>query len=872
MTLLQRLVALVLLSLVPLGVVEAYNASTLEKEREAQARSDAGRILSAVRGDEALLLDGMSDVILSASLDARAVTSDPAACAELIRGIEARQSSWLTVSVADANGLIRCSTDRRLEGTDVGSHPEVIAALNGRGLTVGNIEAGPFVRSPAVPLAKAWRQGAAHGVTIANVDLAWIGHAFSSDPLPDGAALVVADRSGRVMAAVPGDRSQFGRLLPEGLMRMVTAGASGTVRGSWVDGSDRIISYAPVDSSPIGGAFVAVGISRSAALASIHAAGRRSEFLFVLTLVIATVFAWWTGYTFVRKPIQVLGAAVDRLRHGDLTARTKIDRRTELGTLGEAFNQMAQAIQEGERRVDDGAKLLDALIEATPDAVFVEDTAGRILIYNAAYARLNGLGRDASTGKLDTDVGPPAMTSRIAEIRQRVVDTCEVQTLDIEYPDGYGGLRSYQTAYVPVVGAGHVTHVAGIGRDVTELRAAAEALLGAKERAENADRSKTRFLAAASHDLRQPLQGALLFADVATAQVTEYSPAHDALSKVSLALVDLKNLLDSLMDVSRMDIGAIDPKVSDFSIGAVIEQVAASCKSVAESKGLKLIAVDSDATVRSDPTLLGRMLRNLVENAVRYTDHGRVLIDCVPSGNCLRVEVHDTGAGIAPDDMERIWEEFHQLHHNPERDRKQGLGLGLSIVRRLAEILGHKITASSKQGQGSLFALEVPIVAWQLQSGHQRVPTIEPLATLNTDSPERQTALVIDDDPSIRNALSDILSASGFRVLAAAGGAEAIALVEKSGVPDFVVADYRLRGGETGADAVAKVRNVIGHDVGGVILTGEIEAEPSADAARLGLGLLLKPVTSRQLLKAVAVACPSVLMPAIHSQAYSGTD
>ncbi len=261
----------------------------------------------------------------------------------------------------------------------------------------------------------------------------------------------------------------------------------------------------------------------------------------------------------------------------------------------------------------------------------------------------------------DIDIEPATMAAAIAEARQRVVvDSGEVQTLDIEYPDADRG-RSFQTAYAPVFDGDRVIYVAGIGREVTDLHAASEALRGAKEHAEEAVRSKSRFLAAASHDLRQPLQGALLFVEVAMAELPETASGYDALSKVLLALEDLKNLMDSLLDVSRLDFGAIEPRLSDFPIGTVIEQVMASCKSAAEIKGLRLIAIDSSLVVRSDATLLGRMLRNIVENAVRYTETGRVLIDCVPSGGQLRIEVHDTGAGIAAEDLDKIWEEFQQL-------------------------------------------------------------------------------------------------------------------------------------------------------------------------------------------------------------------
>jgi signal transduction histidine kinase/CheY-like chemotaxis protein len=722
MTLVQRLIALVTVILMPLALVEAYNASRLVAEREAQIERDAQRILSAVQGEELRLVDGVSEVLFAATREAPAAITSREACASLV---SERRLSWLSLSVLDSEGIVRCARTRSELGADLSLHPEFVEALRSRAIAIGDIQAGPFVDQPYLPVALGWGSAQGGGVVLAAVDLNRLARAFSQEPLPADAAFLIADRTGRIVAAIPEGRSRVGEMLPAPIVPLTRADMAGTARARWVDGSERIIAYAPVTASPVRGTSITVGISVAEAMASLQAASRRAGLLFLATLVAAVLVAWWCGVAFIRRPIRVLTEAARRMGQGERGARARLGGRTELAALGAEFDRMAEAIEAGEHR------------------------------------------------------------------------------------------------------------------------------------AERADREKTRFLAAASHDLRQPLQAALMFAHVVERQVADSPQGRDAAAKLTRTLDDMRELLDSLLDVSRMDAGLVPPDVSDFAVLPVLERAAAASRAAAEAKGLLLTTTGSDAVVRSDPTVLGRILRNLVENAVRYTDRGGVLIDCRPKGKGeLLIEVKDTGSGIPEDQLELIWEEFHQLDRNPERDRRAGLGLGLAIVRRLVRMLGHGVEVASRPGQGTTFTLTLPLVS--LSGGTARAGRDarrpEPMPTrtaLRLASGTGPVVLLIEDDMDILIGLLDAMVGHGYRVSAARNTAQAIAMAEAGPVPEIIVADYRLPGGERGTDAVQAVRRATGRQQKGVLLTGDIGLEPLEAARAIGMPVLRKPVTARQMLEAL---------------------
>lgn len=372
--------------------------------------------------------------------------------------------------------------------------------------------------------------------------------------------------------------------------------------------------------------------------------------------------------------------------------------------------------------------------------------------------------------------------------------------------------------------------------DIAERKRAEEVLHRAKATAEQANLAKSRFLAAASHDLRQPMQSLLLFLEVVKPHVT--AKGQEALTHLGRGLDALSDLLDSLLDISRLDAGIVEPTVGDFAVRQVIDPIGAAYALVAAAKGLDLRVAPCPAVVRSDRTLLGRMVRNLVENALRYTEAGRIDIECHERAGRLRIEVHDSGIGVPPEHLERIWEEFHQVN-NLERDRNRGLGLGLAIVQRLSALLEHPVDVLSVPGQGSVFSIEVPLG----KSASHRAPAASTQVAGNG-----RYAVLVDDDAIVLLGLKAIFESWGYDVLAAGSADQAITRLRESGRrPEIVVADYRLREGRTGTEAILRIREAYGTDIPSILLTGETGAEVQNDAAEHNLGIIHKPVTPRQL-------------------------
>lgn len=256
-------------------------------------------------------------------------------------------------------------------------------------------------------------------------------------------------------------------------------------------------------------------------------------------------------------------------------------------------------------------------------------------------------------------------------------------------------------------GRGSPGRIAGSLTETTARKAAERQLMDAKDSLERALAARTRFLAAASHDLRQPVQALLYFINVLELRLRDH-PALDLVREMEVSLDGLRALLDSLLDVSRLDAGLVAVNRADVPLDSLLAQLAAEMRPLAEDKGLVLRLVPSRLTVRSDPVLLGRVIRNLLQNAIRYSDKGAILLGCRRQRGRARIEVWDTGIGIPETNLQQIFEEFYQVG-NSERDRRQGLGLGLPIVQRLCQLLGHDLSVRSREGAGSVFSVGIPL-------------------------------------------------------------------------------------------------------------------------------------------------------------------
>jgi two-component system CheB/CheR fusion protein len=377
--------------------------------------------------------------------------------------------------------------------------------------------------------------------------------------------------------------------------------------------------------------------------------------------------------------------------------------------------------------------------------------------------------------------------------------------------------------------------------DITEPLRARQALAVAKATAEQASAGKTRFLAAASHDLRQPVQAAVLFHHLLSEQGLTEKPA-ELLHRLGNTLTALRSMLDEILDISRLDAGVVESEVKDFPLRTIIDHLQEEFAPLAQIAGLMLRSVDTGVAVRSDPELLSRILRNFLANAVKYTDHGRILMGCRRSGGAVRIQIWDTGRGIPEEQLSAIFEEFHQVD-NLGRDRSQGLGLGLSIVDRLAKLLDHPIGVRSTPGRGSVFEIVVPVVE-----------KAEPVAETPLEPPldgAGRCVLVIDDDPAVLDSVRLLLDGHGFEVMATVDPALALALFTERPPPQLVIADYRLQGGENGSDAIQRLSSSFGITLPGIILTGDTSPERIREASRSDFILLHKPVNPRDLLAGI---------------------
>jgi PAS domain S-box-containing protein len=384
-------------------------------------------------------------------------------------------------------------------------------------------------------------------------------------------------------------------------------------------------------------------------------------------------------------------------------------------------------------------------------------------------------------------------------------------------------------------------------RDIMERKHAEDALREAHAQAERASRAKSRFLAAASHDLRQPLQAANLFVAALKAGLDDRDNLALA-NSIEDALKSANALLDALLDVSRLDAGVMEPQLRDFAVADLLDLIETEFSETAREKRLAFRVVQSSATIRSDPTLLGRILRNLVSNALRYTERGRVVVGCRRRAGRLSIEVWDTGIGIPADKIGRIFEEFYQVG-NSERDRTRGLGLGLAIVDGMAKLLEHPIEVRSTPGLGSMFRVIVPLGEFGNDPADAEAEEVKsPIVPAMYGA----LLLAIDDDPAQLEAMAALFRRWGYKVLAADSAPAALAVFTHSErAPSAIIADYRLRDGFTGADAIRYIRRRLGRKVPGLILTGDTEPARLAEASASGFELLYKPIEAERLREAI---------------------
>ena len=380
----------------------------------------------------------------------------------------------------------------------------------------------------------------------------------------------------------------------------------------------------------------------------------------------------------------------------------------------------------------------------------------------------------------------------------------------------------------------------GLERRVTEATAE---LNRKKEEAEQASVAKSRFLAAASHDLRQPMHALGLFVDNLRGEIGGSGErVRRLLDGMSGATEAMTTMFNALLDISRLDAGVINVAPKDFPVSMLLRRIESMFTPLALQRGLRFSVVDSRAWVRSDPALLERILQNLVSNALTHTLAGGVVVGCRRVGGAVSVQVWDNGPGIAAEHQQKIFQEFVQLA-NPERDRAKGLGLGLAIVDRSARLLGHTVRLRSTPGKGTMFAVDIargergsmePVQAAQLPLIAEQFPGL--------------CVAIVDDDKASVDAMAGLLEQWQCRVVGAESAAKLVEQLRTLGVvPDLLISDYRLRGSRTGIEAIEQVRAALRTAVPAVLITGDTAPDRLIEAHASRLELLHKPVASEQL-------------------------
>lgn len=379
---------------------------------------------------------------------------------------------------------------------------------------------------------------------------------------------------------------------------------------------------------------------------------------------------------------------------------------------------------------------------------------------------------------------------------------------------------------------------------VKSLQVASELAEQARIKAEQANLAKSKFLAAASHDLRQPIHAQALFLEVL--ERSELSDRqHKVLDSARAAAGASAQMLDTLLDFSRIEAGVIEPQFCAFKLQPLLNKLANELGSLADSKGIVYRSRDTSLATYSDPSLLELILRNLISNAIRYTEQGGVLVACRKRGNDVIVEVIDTGIGIALEQQAEIFREFHQLG-NPERDRQKGLGLGLAIADGLTRSLEHRLTLVSQPGRGSIFRLHAPLA----QSGFSEEVDGLLGGTLPSGLLDGLRVLVIDDDAAVREGMTHLLEDWNCEYRVVEGIAEALNAVTLW-QPQLIISDYRLRESQTGAQAIKRIREVTGEVAPALLITGDTAPERLREAHESGIPLLHKPVSPYQLYRTI---------------------
>jgi len=497
------------------------------------------------------------------------------------------------------------------------------------------------------------------------------------------------------------------------------------------------------------------------------------------------------------------------------------------------------------------------LLESAPDAMIIIDDKGKIALVNRQAEEMFGYARHDMLGKPIEMLIPSRLHGAHVGHREAFLSNPRLRPMgigrDLLAMRNDGSEFPVEISLSPVHAASR-RFVSSVIRDVTERKRMEDEIIAARQEAERANKANSAFLAAASHDLRQPVQALSLLNGALRRTVTD-ERALEMVDFQQHSLTAMTNLLNSLLDISRLDAGAVTPELEDFPIQRLIDRLSDEFARQAQHHGLEFSSTACPTIVNSDPNLLAEIIQNFVSNAIRYTDKGSVRLECESlDGNCV-IKVSDTGIGIAEDQLEEIFREFHQC--KAPGASKEGFGLGLAIVKRLADLLGLTIHVQSDIGKGSCFTVTMPAVV-----DADVADDVDAQGDTGVHGPASGLVILIEDDVNVANAWGLLLEAEGYRVATAASALEAQALIKYTDeTPALVISDFHLLDGSTGVEAVSAIREFYNASIPAYIVSGDT-SKVVKDARLLdNCTLMCKPIDTNRLLAAARHAVNTGLVP-----------
>lgn len=512
----------------------------------------------------------------------------------------------------------------------------------------------------------------------------------------------------------------------------------------------------------------------------------------------------------------------------------------------------ARALQQSEQK-------MRLITDALPAMICYINARQEYEFTNKAYQEWHGLGRDELQGRPLQEVYSERQLNRLEHYVEKVINGDSV-SFEVDEANQDGESRYLHKTYVPhLSNSGETLGFFVLTQDITERRRTAQALrdanvllehrveertselLDAKKQAEEANLSKTKFLAAISHDLLQPMNAARLF----NSALSEY-PLEGAAQKLvrstASSLSDVEGLIGALVDISKLDAGVVEAQMNTFSLDSLLQSLCHEYQEQAAHKQQRFRSRVGSCLVYSDSQLLGRILRNFLTNASRYTDtRGQILLATRKKGRCISIEVWDTGEGIEPEKMSEIFREFSRLKRSTSASDK-GLGLGLAIVDKIARVLNHTIRVQSVPGKGSVFAVEVPLADPEQFGSTERA---QPASQMNPL--ENRPVLVLDNDPAICEGMELLLDGWGVDVMTALGRDDACQLIDDGFRPDLMLVDYHLDNDEIGVDVAQELNRRMGEDIPVIVITANYSKALNAEIQAINYQLLNKPVKPMKL-------------------------